>query len=215
MRVRNSTTMGVSPPSALELAQDTPPRVSTTSICRATRTEPSLETCFRPRASFVSSSSGVSSAIVTTGPGRPAGATTALPALASRASRRFIQREPMNPATNRLWGPSFADPRCVAVAGADMAGARSHLLQAGDHLQERGCPASRRPDEDAGPALLHGQVDAVENLELAESPGDGLRRYFPHAFVDGAGPSRANMRLSATRSAPVTITGRPASPPAI
>ena len=52
------------------------------------------------------------------------------------------------------------------VANADFAG--GDVLEAGDHPQQRGLAASRRPDQGDEFAILYDDVDAVQNLDVTE-----------------------------------------------
>ena len=55
---------------------------------------------------------------------------------------------------------------------ADLAG--GHLLEPGDHPQQRGLAAARGADEDGERAVVDGEVDAVDDLERLEALADAI-----------------------------------------
>jgi hypothetical protein len=62
--------------------------------------------------------------------------------------------------------------RCAELVDAvrvDPDLARRHALQPGDHPKQGRLAAARRPDEDAELAVLHAQIDAVDDLDVTEA----------------------------------------------
>ena len=60
----------------------------------------------------------------------------------------------------------------VAALAVDVDLAGAHLLEAGDHPQQRGLAAARRADEDRERAVVDREVDAVDDLERLEALAD-------------------------------------------
>ena len=67
------------------------------------------------------------------------------------------------------------------VAAADPDAAAGDVLQPGDHAQQRGLAAARRPDHHGEPAVGHRQVDAVDHLVGVERLADVGKLDLRHA----------------------------------
>ena len=73
-----------------------------------------------------------------------------------------------------------------------------HLLEAGDHPQERGLAAARRPDEDHELALLDREVDARDDFDAAVALADALEFKVGHCCVPPGQPLTAPAVMPAT-----------------
>ena len=74
-----------------------------------------------------------------------------------------------------LGGRQLVDP-----LAADMDAAAVQLLQPGDHPQQRGLAAARRADENREFFLLDLEVDAVDDLGVAETLDDPVQFNITH-----------------------------------
>ena len=77
-----------------------------------------------------------------------------------------------------LGGRQLIDP-----PPADGKLARADRLQPGDDAQQRGLAAARGADEDAELAILHLEIDVVQDLDIAEGLGDAAQRDVGHGYL--------------------------------
>jgi hypothetical protein len=61
------------------------------------------------------------------------------------------------------------------VGAADQGLAAGHFLEPGDHPQQRGLAAARRPQKGGEGAVVDGQIEALDHLERAVPLGDVLQ----------------------------------------
>ncbi len=80
----------------------------------------------------------------------------------------------------------------LAPADGDLAG--RDPLQPGDQAQKRRFPATRRPDKDDELAILHVEIDVVEDLRRPEGLVDAVERHIGHYFTAPAVRPRTSER---------------------
>ena len=68
------------------------------------------------------------------------------------------------------------------VDAVDQDGAAGRVLEPGDQPEQRGLSAAGRPDEDDERAVLHDEVDALDDLHRAEGLLDALQFDLAHVF---------------------------------